>query len=88
MGGGRGDSNETLHATEQFGGVGRSERQMEGFREAVAVCGFSEILRSDWTEGWLQMAPRPISGTQGLAYPNNNVRPLCAAGRMPRTFIE
>jgi hypothetical protein len=38
-----GDFNEILHATEQFGGVGRSERQMEGFREAVAMCGFSDL---------------------------------------------
>jgi len=38
-----GDFNETLHANEQFGGAGRSERQMEGFREAVAVCGFTNL---------------------------------------------
>ena len=38
-----GDFNETLHANEQFGGAGRSERQMEGFREAVAVCGFTDL---------------------------------------------
>jgi len=38
-----GDFNETLHANEQFGGAGRSERQMEGFREAAAVCGFTDL---------------------------------------------
>jgi hypothetical protein len=38
-----GDFNETLHANEKFGGARRSERQMEGFREAVAVCGFSDL---------------------------------------------
>ena len=31
------------HTGEQFGGQGRSERQMEGFREAVEVCGFADL---------------------------------------------
>lgn len=38
-----GDFNEVLHANEQFSGVGRSERQMEGFREAVSVYGFNDL---------------------------------------------
>jgi hypothetical protein len=38
-----GDFNEILHASEQFGGAGRSERQMEGFRGAVANCGFTDL---------------------------------------------
>jgi endonuclease/exonuclease/phosphatase family metal-dependent hydrolase len=38
-----GDFNEVLHASEQFGGVGRAERQMDGFREAVSVCGFTDL---------------------------------------------
>ena len=38
-----GDFNETLHASEQFEGAGRTERQMEGFREAVSICGFSDL---------------------------------------------
>lgn len=38
-----GDFNEVLHASEHFGGAGRSERQMEGFREAVSVCGFTDL---------------------------------------------
>ena len=38
-----GDFNECLHAREQFGGQGRSERQMEGFQEAVEVCGFADL---------------------------------------------
>lgn len=38
-----GDFNETLEASEQFGGLTRSEKQMDGFREAVATCGFSYL---------------------------------------------
>lgn len=38
-----GDFNEVLHATEQFGGRGRTERQMEDFREAVEECGFVDL---------------------------------------------
>lgn len=38
-----GDFNETLHASEQFGGIGRSEQQMEGFREAVSFCGLTDL---------------------------------------------
>jgi hypothetical protein len=38
-----GDFNEVLHAEEQFGGQGRTERQMEGFREEVDVCGFVDL---------------------------------------------
>jgi hypothetical protein len=37
------DFNETLVAEEQFGGKRRSERQMEGFREAVDLCGFTDL---------------------------------------------
>lgn len=32
-----------LHAEEHFGGQGRTERQMEGFREAVDLCGFVDL---------------------------------------------
>jgi hypothetical protein len=38
-----GDFNEVLHANEQIGGQGRSERQIEGFRDAVADCGFVDL---------------------------------------------
>jgi hypothetical protein len=38
-----GDFNETLHASEQFGSAGRTEWQMEGFREAVSIGGFSDL---------------------------------------------
>jgi len=38
-----GNFNEVPHASEQIGGVGRSERQMEGFRDAVSVCGFQDL---------------------------------------------
>jgi len=38
-----GDFNEVLHASEKIGGQGRSESQMEGFREAVEYCGFSDL---------------------------------------------
>ncbi|GJM99752.1 hypothetical protein PR202_ga16882 [Eleusine coracana subsp. coracana] len=35
-----GDFNEVLEASEQAGGITRPERQMEGFRNTVEVCGF------------------------------------------------
>ncbi|XP_040379850.1 uncharacterized protein LOC121054416 [Oryza brachyantha] len=38
-----GDFNEILDASEQFGGVGRLERQMDGFRDVVVVCGFHDL---------------------------------------------
>ena len=38
-----GDFNEILEATEQFGGVTRPEGQMDGFREAVSTCGFTDL---------------------------------------------
>jgi hypothetical protein len=38
-----GDFNEVLEAAEQFGGNVRPERQMDGFREAVTVCGFTDL---------------------------------------------
>lgn len=38
-----GDFNEILDAREQFGGVTRPERQMDGFRDAVGVCGFTDL---------------------------------------------
>lgn len=37
------DLNEVLHASEQISRQGRSERQMEGFREAVEECGFVDL---------------------------------------------
>lgn len=38
-----GDFNEVLRAEEHFGGQGWSERQMEGFREAIQDCGFMDL---------------------------------------------
>jgi hypothetical protein len=38
-----GDFNECLEAHEQIGGQVRSERQMDGFRDAVQFCGLSEV---------------------------------------------
>lgn len=38
-----GDFNEILDAQEKFGGVTRPERQMDGFRDAVSQCGFSDL---------------------------------------------
>lgn len=38
-----GDFNETLSSSEHFGGTGRTEAQMEGFREAVSICRFSDL---------------------------------------------
>ena len=38
-----GDFNEILDASEQFGGLTRSERQMDGFWDAVDTCGFSDL---------------------------------------------
>lgn len=38
-----GDFNEILDAREQFGGVQRPKRQMDGFRDAVSACGFSDL---------------------------------------------
>jgi hypothetical protein len=38
-----GDFNEVLEAQEQVGGQVQSERQMEGFREAVQICGFLDL---------------------------------------------
>lgn len=38
-----GDFNEVLDANEQFGGVQRPERQMDGFRDAVSACGFFNL---------------------------------------------
>jgi hypothetical protein len=38
-----GDFNECLDAQEQFGGVTRPERQMDGFRDAVNTCGFTDL---------------------------------------------
>jgi hypothetical protein len=37
------DFNEVLHANKQFGGVGRTERQMEGFRGTVSIHGFTNL---------------------------------------------
>jgi hypothetical protein len=38
-----GDFNEILDAHEQFGGVTRPESQMDGFRNAVSMCGFTDL---------------------------------------------
>jgi hypothetical protein len=46
-----GDFNEILHPQEQFGPNPREEYLMEGFRNAVDVCGFCDIGYTglDWT---------------------------------------
>lgn len=38
-----GDFNEIMDAEEQFGGVSSPESQMDGFRNAVSACGFSDL---------------------------------------------
>jgi hypothetical protein len=38
-----GDFNEVLEAAEQFGGNTRLESQMDGFRDAVSICGFTNL---------------------------------------------
>ena len=38
-----GDFNEVLEAHEQIGGRVRPERQMDGFREVMDVCGFTDL---------------------------------------------
>lgn len=38
-----GDFKEVLDAQEQFGGVTRTERQMDGFRDAVTLCDFVDL---------------------------------------------
>lgn len=38
-----GDFNEILDAHEQFGGATRPKSQMDGFRNAVGTCGFSDL---------------------------------------------
>jgi hypothetical protein len=38
-----GDFNEALDAREQFGGLPRSEQQMDGFCDAVNICGFTDL---------------------------------------------
>ena len=38
-----GDFNEILPAIEKAGGPKRSQQQMEGFREAINICGFQDM---------------------------------------------
>jgi hypothetical protein len=38
-----GDFNEVLRAEEQIGGQGRSELQMDGFRDVVQICGLTDL---------------------------------------------
>lgn len=38
-----GDFNEILEASEQFAGVQRPERQMDGFQDVVSACGFYDL---------------------------------------------
>lgn len=38
-----GDFNETLDAREQFGRLTRPKRQMDGFRDAVSICDFTDL---------------------------------------------
>ena len=38
-----GDFNEVLEAHEQIGGRVRPERQMDGLREVMDVCGFTDL---------------------------------------------
>lgn len=47
-----GDFNEILDAGEQFGGALRPERQMNGFRDAVAMCGFLDLGFSGLPYTW------------------------------------
>jgi hypothetical protein len=47
-----GDFNEVLEAAEQFGGNVQPERQMDGFREAVTVCGFTDLGFSELPFTW------------------------------------
>jgi len=47
-----GNFNEILEASEQFGGNTRSERQMDGFREAVQMCGFQDLGFSGLPYTW------------------------------------
>lgn len=44
--------NEVLDAGEQFGGNPRPERLMDGFREAVQICGFSDLGFSGLPYTW------------------------------------
>lgn len=56
-----GDFNEILDPGEQFGGLVRSERQMDGFRDAVEVCGFADLgyVGLPWT--WINRLAIEIS---------------------------
>lgn len=47
-----GDFNEILHDQEQFGGNDREEWKMEGFREAVQYCGFTDLGYSGTPFTW------------------------------------
>lgn len=47
-----GDFIEILEASEQFGGNTRLERQMDGFREAVQMCGFQDLGFSGLPYTW------------------------------------
>jgi len=47
-----GDFNEILEANEQFGGVQRPERQMDGFRDALSACGFFDLGFSGLPYTW------------------------------------
>lgn len=46
------DFNEILEAKEQFGGVQRPKRQMDGFRDAVVACGFFDLGFSGLPYTW------------------------------------
>jgi hypothetical protein len=46
------DFNEILHASEQLGGGEREEWKMEGFREAVDYCNFTDIGYSGLPYTW------------------------------------
>jgi hypothetical protein len=47
-----GDFNEVLHDHEQLGGIDREEWKMEGFRETVEYCGFTDLVFSGLPYTW------------------------------------
>jgi hypothetical protein len=55
-----GDFNEILCASEQFGGNERQEWMMEGFREAVDYCRFTDMGYSGLPFTWNNKQQYPI----------------------------
>ena len=50
-----GDFNEILSMREKMGGAMRSQRQMEGFREVINICGFKDLGYSGLDFTWCNM---------------------------------